>query len=62
MPNAATCLITGASSGIGHSLAEQALKAGDVIVGVFRSLAQAETFAASAPAFHGVVADVTDTE
>jgi NAD(P)-dependent dehydrogenase (short-subunit alcohol dehydrogenase family) len=53
-------LITGVSSGLGRSLAEEALDRDDVVVGTVRREADAEAFAALQPGrAHAVLLDVT---
>jgi NAD(P)-dependent dehydrogenase (short-subunit alcohol dehydrogenase family) len=53
--------ITGASSGIGKTLAEQVLDDGDTVVGTFREAAEADAFSRSFPGRSvGTVADVRD--
>jgi NAD(P)-dependent dehydrogenase (short-subunit alcohol dehydrogenase family) len=53
--------ITGASSGIGRALAEQALAEGDTVVATFRQSDEADAFTESVPGRSiGVVADVRD--
>ena len=54
-------LITGASTGLGRSLAEEALARGGSVAGTVRTEAAAEAFAALAPGrAHPVLLDVTD--
>lgn len=58
-----TWLITGVSSGLGHSLAETVLARGDVVAGTVRTLKDKETFEAAAPdRALGFLLDVTDTK
>jgi len=47
--NKTTWLITGASSGLGHALAEHVLKQGDQVVLAARSLESMRTLAAAFP-------------
>lgn len=58
-----TFLITGVSSGLGRAFAEEALAAGDVVVGTVRGPEQADAFEALAPgrAFARLL-DVTDDD
>lgn len=53
-------LITGISSGLGKALAAEAMKAGDQVVGTFRSQAQVDAFNAANENGVGVLMDVTE--
>lgn len=58
-----TILITGASSGFGHAIAEAALAAGHRVVGTFRSESAGATFHDKAPGrSFGVLLDVRNTD
>jgi NAD(P)-dependent dehydrogenase (short-subunit alcohol dehydrogenase family) len=55
--------VTGASSGIGLSVARQALDAGEIVAAIFRTAEQADAYSRSVPGRSlGFVADVTDRE
>jgi NAD(P)-dependent dehydrogenase (short-subunit alcohol dehydrogenase family) len=56
-----TIFITGASSGFGSALAQEALAAGHRVIGTVRSESALQAFEALSPdSVHGVILDVTD--
>jgi NAD(P)-dependent dehydrogenase (short-subunit alcohol dehydrogenase family) len=62
-PDRKTFLITGASSGLGRALAQQALADGHTVIGTVRSAEDARRLEALEPGrAHAVVLDVTDFE
>ncbi len=55
-------LITGATSGFGRSLTEEALRQGDIVVGAGRTISRLDDLKAAYPdQLFPVVLDVTDT-